>query len=212
MTQSCCEIQPPNDLRQKRALILVLGINLLFFVGEGLAGLLAYSSSLLADAVDMGGDALVYLLSLMALSRGLSAKSKVALVNSSFEFILGIGVLIEAISKIFRDVEPLSSTMFIVGGLALLANLTSGWVLMRHRDKDINMRAVWVCTKNDILNNTVTLAAAGLVHLFQNKWPDIIGGMLIAGLISFFSIRMLLEARGHFLESSASETKASPEV
>ncbi|PIR22561.1 MAG: cation transporter [Deltaproteobacteria bacterium CG11_big_fil_rev_8_21_14_0_20_45_16] len=145
-----------------------------------------------------GGDAFVYFLSLLALNRSLKAKSKVALFNSGFELILGFGVLIEVISKIFRDVQPISSTMLIVGSFALLANLTSGAILLAHRHKDINMKAVWMCTRNDILNNFFTLIAAGCVYLFNSKWPDIMGGFLIAGLSVFFSSRVLLESWKHF--------------
>jgi len=56
VSDSCCtNPEVSNDPSQKRAILLVLGINLLFFFGEGIAGILAQSSSLLADAVDMGG-------------------------------------------------------------------------------------------------------------------------------------------------------------
>lgn len=195
MSDRCNDIDLCSEnASQKRAIFIVLGINLLFFVAEGLAGILAQSSSLLADAVDMGGDAFVYSLSLLALNRSLKAKSKVALFNSTFELILGLGVLIEVISKLFRDVQPLSTTMLIMGSLALLANLTSGGFLLAHRHKDINMKAVWMCTRNDILNNFLTLIAAGCVAFFNSKWPDIVGGFVIAGLIVFFSSRILLES------------------
>ncbi len=198
MSDSCCEMPDPSqDRSQRRALFIVLFINLSFFFVEGIAGFMAQSSSLLADAVDMGGDAFVYLLSLLVLNRSLQAKSKVALVNSSFELILGLGVLVEVISKLGRDVQPISRTMLIVGSLALLANLTSGFLLLAHRHKDINMKAVWNCTRNDILNNFFTLIAGGCVYLFNSKWPDIIGGFLIAGLIVFFSSRVLIESLRH---------------
>lgn len=197
MSESCCQVELSSDPAQKRAILLVLGINLVFFFAEGIAGIMAQSSSLLADAVDMGGDAFVYFLSYLALSRGLRAKSKVALFNASFELVLGISVLIEVFTKLFREVQPISSTMFVVGGLALLANLVSGGILLAHRHKDINMKAVWMCTRNDVINNLVTLLAAGGVHYFGMKWPDIIGGFLIAGLIVFFSTKVLVEALKH---------------
>ncbi len=160
MSDSCCEVpEPADDGSQRKAIIIVLFINLFFFFAEGIAGILSHSSSLLADAVDMGGDALVYFFSFLALNRGLRAKSKVAFFNSTFELILGLVVLIEVLSKLSRDVQPVSTTMLVVGSLALLANLTSGALLLSHRHKDINMKAVWNCTRNDILNNFFTLVA-----------------------------------------------------
>ncbi len=204
MSESCCEVpEPTEDGGQRKAIVIVLFINLFFFFGEGIAGILSQSSSLLADAVDMGGDALVYFLSLLALNRSLRLKSKVALFSSGFEFILGLGVLVEVISKLNRDIQPVSTTMLVVGFLALLANLTSGFLLLSHRDKDINMKAVWNCTRNDILNNFFTLVAGGCVYFFNSKWPDIIGGFLIAGLIVFFSSRVLIESLRHLRQSNS---------
>ncbi len=200
VSDDCCSAADEIvDKVQRRAIVSVFIINFSFFIIEGLAGVFAHSSALLADAVDMGGDALVYFLSFLALNKSLKSKAKVAMFNSGFELLLGVGVLIEVTSKIFRSVEPISITMLIVGSLALIANLSCGTILLAHRHKDINMRAVWLCTRNDIINNFVTLVAAGFVYLFGSKWPDIMGGFLIAGLIVYFSSRIFLESIGeHF--------------
>jgi Co/Zn/Cd efflux system component len=48
---------------------IVLAINASMFLVEGWAGLWAHSTSLLADALDMLGDALVYGFSLFVLAR-----------------------------------------------------------------------------------------------------------------------------------------------
>ena len=55
---------------QRRVLVAVLIINAIIFVVEFSAGVIANSSALMADAVDMLGDALVYGLSLYALNQG----------------------------------------------------------------------------------------------------------------------------------------------
>ena len=54
---------------QRCVLLIVLAINAVMFVGEFGAGLFAGSVALMADAVDMFGDAMVYGLSLYALNR-----------------------------------------------------------------------------------------------------------------------------------------------
>jgi Co/Zn/Cd efflux system component len=60
---NCCENKSceVTALREShsRVLWVVLGINALMFMIEGIAGTLAHSTSLLADALDMLGDALV---------------------------------------------------------------------------------------------------------------------------------------------------------
>ena len=72
MTNCCedksCEISAMRA-NHRRILWVVLAINAAMFLIEGVAGLLANSTSLLADALDMLGDALVYGFSLFALSR-----------------------------------------------------------------------------------------------------------------------------------------------
>jgi len=55
---------------QRRVLVAVLIINLTMFFIEFGAGIVAHSSALQADAVDMLGDAIVYGLSLWAVNRG----------------------------------------------------------------------------------------------------------------------------------------------
>ena len=62
-----CEITAIRE-RHQRVLWIVLVINALMFFGEGVAGFLAHSTSLMADALDMLGDALVYGFSLFVLA------------------------------------------------------------------------------------------------------------------------------------------------
>jgi len=57
---TCCEITGDIPERQRRVLVVVLGLNAAMFVTEGVAGLLAHSTALLADSADMLGDAIVY--------------------------------------------------------------------------------------------------------------------------------------------------------
>lgn len=53
--------------------------------------------------------------------------------------------------------------------LALAANAYCLWTLTRFRDDDLNMRSVWICSRNDIISNVSVLAAAGLVGLPLSK-------------------------------------------
>jgi Co/Zn/Cd efflux system component len=66
----CCEIVSDLPARQRRVLQVVLAINAAMFLVEFVAGLLAHSTALLADSVDMLGDAIVYGFSLYVVGRG----------------------------------------------------------------------------------------------------------------------------------------------
>lgn len=69
-----CEIEALHS-RQSSVLKIVLGINAVMFVVELTAGLLASSVSLVADSLDMLGDALVYGFSLYVVARGARMKA-----------------------------------------------------------------------------------------------------------------------------------------
>jgi Co/Zn/Cd efflux system component len=60
-------------------LVVVLLINAVMFLVEGGAGVLAQSTSLLADALDMLGDALVHGFTLFVLARSARWQASVAL-------------------------------------------------------------------------------------------------------------------------------------
>jgi Co/Zn/Cd efflux system component len=167
---------------QRRVLQLVLAINAVMFVAEFGAGIIAGSTALMADAVDMLGDALVYGLSLFALSRSDRWKGGAALAKGMFILAFGIGILVEVAVKIRVGVPPSSTLMLVFGGLALIANLACLKMLWRFRAHDVNMASTFECSRNDVISNVGVLVAAVLVGAFQSSWPDIVIGAVIAAL------------------------------
>lgn len=71
--RECCEVAEV-PARQRRVLQLVLALNAAMFVVELGAGIRGHSTSLVADSVDMLGDAIVYGASLAALGRGAAGR------------------------------------------------------------------------------------------------------------------------------------------
>lgn len=191
---SCCEDKAceVTALREShgRVLWIVLGINALMFVVEGWAGLLAHSTALLADALDMLGDALVYGFSLFVLARSARWQAGAALAKGAFMLVFGLGVLAEAGYKVFHPVMPSVETMGIIGTLALAANSVCFSLLYRHRADNLNMSSTWLCSRNDLIANVGVLVAAGTAYLLASRWPDIIVGGIIAALFlrSAFSV------------------------
>jgi Co/Zn/Cd efflux system component len=55
-------------------------------------------------------------------------------------------------------------------------------LLWRHRADDLNMRSVWLCSRNDVMANVGVLVAAIGVGLTDSAWPDIVVGLAVAGL------------------------------
>lgn len=182
----------------RRVLIIVLAINLAMFFAEFTAGIIAHSTALMADSVDMLGDALVYMLSLYALNRGLRWRAGAALLKGGIIAIFGIWVFVEVIRKLVGDVVPTAETMGIFGLIALVANLTCLALLYRFRHRDVNMSSTFECSRNDVIANTGVLVAAGGVYAFNAGWPDIVVGSVIALLFFRSAIRVLKEAWPQF--------------
>lgn len=195
---SCCEDKSCEitALRERhgRVLWIVLIINSVMFVVEGSAGLVAHSTALLADSLDMLGDALVYGFSLFVLARSARWQAGAALAKGSFMLLFGLGVLGEALYKVFNPVMPDAVMMGSIGGLALAANLVCFFLLYRHRSDNLNMSSTWLCSRNDLIANTGVLLAAAVSYTLLSRWPDIIVGVIIASLFLSSAFKVLRAA------------------
>lgn len=183
---SCCEDKACDiaALRdsQGRVLKIVLLINAVMFVIEMSAGVIANSTALLADSLDMFGDALVYGFSLYVINRSASWQATAALFKGLIMAAFGVFVLTEAIYKTLTPVMPAAETIGVIGLLALAANLTCLRLLWAHRGDNLNMQSVWMCSRNDIIANVGVLCAAVGVWALQSRWPDVLIGVVIAGI------------------------------
>ncbi len=195
---SCCEGKA-DELRKLRAgqariLKIVLLINALMFFVELVAGILANSSSLLGDALDMLGDATVYGFSLYVLDRGPRLRATAALMKGGVMTAFALLVLGESIRKCFIEILPVAETIGVVGIAALVANSLCLWLLWSHRSDDINMRSTWLCSRNDIIANIGVIAAAVVVGMTGTKWADLAVGVIIAGIFLHSAVSVLQDA------------------
>jgi cation diffusion facilitator family transporter len=181
---ACCEAKETELQKLKenhsRVLKVVLAINAILFVVELIAGLLAHSTALLADSLDMLGDSLVYAFSLYVLWRTTEWKALAAILKGVVMAIFGLGVMVEAVYKMAAGVVPSAETMGVIGLLVLVGNGLCFLMLYRHRSDDLNMRSTWLCSRNDIVANLAVLAAAVGVAVSNSLWTDIFVGGAIA--------------------------------
>ena len=190
---SCCEVRPVEH-RQRRVLSVVLGINVAMFALEFGAGLRAHSTALLADSVDMLGDAIVYGFSLSVIGRGARWQARGALLKGAIMAAFAAGIAVEIVVKLARGITPDGDVMSAVACLALAANGSVLWFLWRHRGDDLNMRSAWLCSRNDVLANAGVLVAAGAVWLTGSAWPDIAVGLAIAVLFGSSAVAVIRQA------------------
>lgn len=200
MADDCCSRKGDTiavlarKAEQRRVLVIVLLINFVMFAAEFSGGLVARSSALMADSVDMFGDAIVYALSLYALNRGPRWEAGAALAKGALILLFGIAVLIEIADKVANGVPPSSTLMLAFGSAALIANLSCLALLWRFRHENVNMSSTFECSRNDVASNIGVLVAAGLVAATGSAWPDIAVGGIIALIFLRSAWRVLADA------------------
>ncbi|GAA5139379.1 cation transporter [Thalassotalea piscium] len=190
---NCCATEAKNT-SQRKLLWIVLILNLTMFIVEFIAGWLANSSGLLADSLDMLADAAVYSLSLYAVGKSLLYKGRAALTNGYLQLSLGLLVLVDVARRIWFGSEPQSELMFSVGFIALIVNITCFVLLFKFRQGDVNLKASWICSRNDMLANIGVLLSAFLVARLNTAWPDWAIGSIIAVIVIHSSVSIIKEA------------------
>jgi len=190
----CCAVEA-NNTHERRLLWIVLILNAAMFFIEFIAGWLAESSGLIADSLDMLADAAVYSVSLYAVGRAVEHRARAAMLNGSLQLLLGLGVLVDVARRIWFGSQPQALTMSTISVLALAVNVSCFLLLYKFRQGDINLRASWICSRNDMIANLGVLTAAGLVAWLGAAWPDWVIGALIAGLIVYSAVFIIRDAR-----------------
>lgn len=199
MAEHCCQHKAKEleklQQRQSKVLWIILVINAVMFVVEFSGGIKAASLSLTGDSLDMLGDALVYGCSLYVIQKGRKAQARSAMLKGGIMFLTAIAVFARATYQLFAQTVPTVGLMSEIGILALVANLICFLLLIRHRNDNINMSSVWLCSRNDIIANTSVLLTAGLVFLTSSFLPDFILGLLLTVVFAQSAGKVLQKAR-----------------
>jgi Co/Zn/Cd efflux system component len=182
------------DARYKRILWVVIAINGVMFVLEMLAGHLAGSKALQADALDFLGDTVTYGLSLAVIGASLRARSGAALFKGASLSLMGLWVLASTAYHVLILGVPRAEVMGAMAFLALAANTASVLLLLRYKDGDANVRSVWVCSRNDMIGNVAVMIAALGVWGTATAWPDLIVAAIMAGVFLTSSTQILRQA------------------
>jgi cation diffusion facilitator family transporter len=179
---------------QHRTLILLLAINATMFCLEVVAGILANSTALLADSLDMLADAAVFGVALYAVGKPHSAKRRAAFVSGIVQGLLGLMVVAEVIRHFLHGSEPASLIMIMIGVVALAANVSCLWFLRKQRRGEVHIRASWIFTRTDALANLGTILGGGLVLATRSALPDLIAGAAISVIVLKGSFEIIRDA------------------
>jgi Co/Zn/Cd efflux system component len=178
----------------KRRLWLVIAINAAMFATEMVAGAVAGSVAMWADALDFAADAATYGLSLAVIGMAVAVRARVALFKGISLTLMGLWVFGATLWQVFVTGVPRAEIMGAIGLAALAANVASVLILMRYKDGDANVRSVWLCSRNDAIGNVAVMLAAAGVWGTATKWPDLIVAGFMAMLFLSSSIQIVRQA------------------
>ena len=207
---SDCGCGPPETVnaQERRILIIALALNAAMAVIGGVAGWIAQSTGLLADALDMLSDATAYSIGLLAIGRSVRFKINAAYLSGSLLMLLGVAVLAEVGRRVAFGAEPLSGWMIGTALLSLIVNLIVLRLLTPLKSGEVHLRATWIFTRADVVANVGVILAGALVLWLSSPYPDFVVGALIGLYVIKEATEILLDARADARGSShdASET------
>jgi Co/Zn/Cd efflux system component len=204
---TCCPRGVPifdgMNPRYKLILWAVIGINGAMFVGEMVAGQLAGSQALKADALDFLADTVTYGLSLAVIGASLRTRATAALAKGASLFLMALWVFSSTVYQTLILGLPKAEVMGVVGLLALAANVGSVLLLQPYKDGDANVRSVWLCSRNDAIGNVIVMVAALAVWGTATAWPDLLVAAIMAGIFLTSSLQILRQAWSEYGEGSS---------
>jgi len=203
MSENCCQSKG-KDLEKirkqhQKVLWIVLFINITMFVIELINGIRANSLALTGDSLDMLGDSLVYGSSLLVVYKSQKAQARVSLLKGFIMIGSALIVLIRGLYQFHIWSIPVQQTMTNIGIIALVANLSCLIFLTRHKEDNLNMSSVWICSRNDIIANSSVLFAAWIISIYPSPIPDLIVGLLITFVFTKSSLKVIKASQRELL-------------
>lgn len=195
MSDCGCEAPEVKTEQERRVLRIALGLNAAMAVIGGLAGWIAQSTGLLADALDMLSDATAYAIALLAIGRSALFKIRAATLSGGILLVLGLGVLFEVGRRLIYGAEPLSEWMIGTAILSLVVNLTVLRLLAPMRSGEVHLRATWLFTRADVVANLGVIFAGLLILWLGVPHPDYVIGTLIGLYVVKEAVEILRDAR-----------------
>ncbi len=179
----------------RRALTLVIAINLLGFAIVLVGGMIEGSASLSANALDFLADSATYAISLWAIGKSVKVRTGAARFKGLSLGAVALSVAAIAIWRAWRGAAPSGEIISVLGLVGALANLVAAALLVRFRDGNANVRSVWLCTRNDLIQCLAVAATGGLVWLTGSRWPDLIAGLVLAWIFLSSAVQIARQAR-----------------
>jgi cation diffusion facilitator family transporter len=200
-----CEVEI-KDRSESKVLVILLLINAVMFLVEFGVGWWAQSTALIADAMDMLADAMVYGVGLYAVGKAASAKIHAATLSGWLQAGIGLLVIVDVVRRFIYGSEPASILMMGMGVIALIANVICLILISKHRKGEVHMRASWIFSKNDVIANLGVILAGVMVGWTGSRLPDLIIGFVVALIVFRGGIFILQDVRETSIQNSCSDS------
>ena len=176
---------------KRKTLWVVLWLNVAIAIGFFAVGYFADSNALLANGLDNSSDAIVYALSLLALTRSRTWKRGAARFSGIMLLIFSAGVIFDAYRRFVEGSDPGGMLMMAMAFVAGLVNLYCLRLLQKVENKDVNMRAATTFSFNDFISNGGIIIAGIVVLITGANWPDLVVGIAVACIALYGGVQIL---------------------
>ncbi|WP_181708060.1 cation transporter [Chthonobacter rhizosphaerae] len=184
-----------KDPAYRRVLVQAALLNGSMFVAEGIVGLWIGSAALVADAVDFLEDTGIYMLGVVAIGWSLLNRARAGFVMGLAMVAVGLVALGQVFVRLWYGGVPSAVGISLTAAVALSVNVFVAVRLIPYRTGDSSMRSIWLSTRNDAVLNLLTIVAGVLVASRMAAWPDIVAGLVIAGVNLWAAREILSSAR-----------------
>lgn len=192
-----------SDHLSDRRLVIAIGLNLLLTIVEAVAGVMAGSLALVADALHNFSDCGSLIIALVARRIGRlpsddrrtfgyrRAEIVGALINLTALVVIGLYLVYEAVARLFQPREIDGWMVIIVSTVALAIDVATAALLYAVSRGNLNLRAAYLHNLGDALSSVGVILSGAAVVWFGAFWVDPVVTLLIAGFILWQSVPMM---------------------
>jgi cobalt-zinc-cadmium efflux system protein len=204
-----------------RRIVVAIALNLLLTVVEAVAGLMAGSLALLADALHNFSDCGSLIIALVARRIGRlpsddrrtfgyrRAEIIGALINLTVLVVVGLYLVVEAVARFIRP-QPIDGwTVVAVAGVALVIDIVTAGLLFAMSRGNLNLRAAYLHNVGDALSSVGVILAGASILWFGAVWVDPVITLLIAGFILWQSVTMMRRSIHILMQGAPADVDAN---
>jgi cobalt-zinc-cadmium efflux system protein len=187
-------------------LFVTMMLNFLVTVVEVIGGLVSGSLSLISDALHNFSDGIAIIISYIAIRLGKYPQTEkytfglkraeilAAAINAGTLIAISIYLFKESYERFKTPQAIAGSTMIIVAGVGLVANVVGTLLLRRGSRENINIRSAYLHLLGDAISSVAVIIGGICIYFFRVYWVDPLLTVLISVYILIKSVEIVKES------------------